>query len=372
MHTVTLYAVPHSVYSGRARSYLIKAGIPYREIGPHTEHFLNDVVPKAGGRNSMPTVELESGEVVRDGAAIIDYFEEKNGHTFSPKTPKQRFVSRLFDVIGAEGLNRPYMHFRWNFDDENFEFQKYHFDMIVGRGEGRSEFRDLLIGAMRKATVSLGVTPETAPVVEAVYLDLLAALDCHFEQYGYLLGGHPCIGDFGLMIPLFGHLGRDPKALALMQKQAKAVFRFTERMNRFASDLVEFENQDETYLPDDDIPETLINVMRAVAEDFVPETLAAADTINAWIAQQNALEPGTHCKRSVGTAQFELRGQTVSAIAQPYRFFLLKRAQDEYAAMGDADREAMDTILEASNMKPVLDARLSREVGMQGNMEVWL
>lgn len=225
---------------------------------------------------------------------------------------------------------------------------------------------------MLAATQKFGVNPDTYSFIEEIYAEQLAAFDAHFSACPYLFGGRHCRGDFGLTIWLHPHLGRDPKARALLQKQAKAVFRFTERMNRLASDLVEFENQDEIYFPDDHIPDTLVTVMRAAAEDFVPETLAATDTINAWIAQQNSLEPGTHCKRSVGTAQFELRGQTVSANAQPYRFFLLKRAQDEYAAMGDADREAMDAILEASNMKPVLDARLTREVGMQGNMEVWL
>ncbi|MEL6753931.1 MAG: glutathione S-transferase N-terminal domain-containing protein [Pseudomonadota bacterium] len=371
MQTVTLYAVPHSVYAGRARSYLIKAGIPYREKAPNSDHFAEVVLPKAGGRNSMPTVELENGDVVRDGAAIIDHFEEQNGEAFSPKTPKQRFVSRLFDVIGAEGFNRPFMHYRWNFDDENLDFLTYHFEMIVGKGEGRAGVRDFLMGAMRKATVSFGVTPDTIPVIEAVYADQLAALETHFLDYGYLLGGRPCIGDFALMVPFFGHLGRDPKALSLLQRDAKAVFRFSERMNRLAADLVEYENQDEAYLAGDEIPGTLVDVMRAIAEDFVPETLAAADAINAWLEEKD-VEAGSKCPRSAGMAEFEVRGTKINAIAQPYRFYLLKRAQDEYAAMGPDDRQAMDAILEASNMAPVLEATLTRKIGRANNLEVWL
>lgn len=49
MDHITLYGVPISLYTGRARSYLIKAGIDYREE-PHTsEHFFESVLPKAGG-----------------------------------------------------------------------------------------------------------------------------------------------------------------------------------------------------------------------------------------------------------------------------------------------------------------------------------
>jgi glutathione S-transferase len=69
------------------------------------------VLPKAGGRQAVPTVELGDGTVIRDGAAIIDHFEVTSGHAFSPKSPKQRILSRLFDVIGSDGLLRPALHY---------------------------------------------------------------------------------------------------------------------------------------------------------------------------------------------------------------------------------------------------------------------
>ena len=78
----------------------------------------------------MPVIETETGEVIRDGAAIIDHYEEKNGQRFSPSTPKQRTLSLLFDVIGAEGLLRPAMHYRWNFPEENLEFLRFHFSVL--------------------------------------------------------------------------------------------------------------------------------------------------------------------------------------------------------------------------------------------------
>ena len=66
----TLYGAPLSLYTGRARSYLIKAGIPYRETMPITEHYIKRVAPAAGGRQSMATLELPDGGVIRDGVAI--------------------------------------------------------------------------------------------------------------------------------------------------------------------------------------------------------------------------------------------------------------------------------------------------------------
>jgi hypothetical protein len=73
MNHLVLYAVPFSLYSGKARSYLIKAGIPYREISPGDAHYQEQVLQKAGGP-SIPAIELADGTVVRDGTRIIDHF----------------------------------------------------------------------------------------------------------------------------------------------------------------------------------------------------------------------------------------------------------------------------------------------------------
>ena len=126
------------------------------------------------------------------------------------------------------------------------------------------------------------------------------------------------------------------------------------------------------YLDDDEIPETLIDLLGVMAQDFVPETLAAAEAINAWISRQGELAPGAACVRGVGTCEFDVRGTVVSALAQPYRFYLLKRAQDEYAALDADDRHSLDAMLESCNMTVLLDATLTRDIGRKDNLEVWL
>jgi len=231
---------------------------------------------------------------------------------------------------------------------------------------------DMVMNAMHKSTRRIGVTPETVDVVEAVYLDQLRALDRHFAAHGYLLGGHPCAGDFSMMSPMFGHLGRDPKAIQLMLSHGARVFRWVERMNRPTADLCEYEDQAETWLPNDEIPDMLVDVLRAFAEDFVPETLAAAEAMNGWIDDQDELAPGAACSRAAGFARFEVRGTPISAVAQPYRFFLLKRVQDAYASLQPDDKEAADTILQACNMMPIIRAKLTRDIGFRNNLEVWL
>lgn len=275
-------------------------------------------------------------------------------------------------MIGAEGMLRPGMHYRWNFDDENKTFLIEQTRMMLPRGmDGLDDIIKAAHEQTRAATRKFGVNPETYGVIEELYAEQLAAYNRHFSEYPYLLGGRPCIGDFGLMIFLHPHLGRDPKPLSIMQRDGLAVLRYTERMNQRDADWVEFPGWEETYLDGDEIPETLIDLARVMAEDFVPETLAAAKAINAWLAEQGDVT-GNTIERGIGFGEFELRGKPISALAQPYRFYRLKRAQDEYDAMGADDKKALEAVLEACNMTPILGVKLDREIGWKNNREIWL
>lgn len=369
--TITLYGGPLSLFTGRARSYLIKAAINYRETAPTTTHYAKHVVPNAGGRQGMPTIELANGTVIRDGAAIVDHCEAQTGSRFSPMTPKQRIISRLFDVIGAEGMLRPAMHYRWNFPEVNLEFLRFHFQSMMPAGPNREAMGEAAADRMRAACRGFGVVPDTIEMVETLYLELLVKMNEHFAEHPYLLGGRPCIGDFGMIAPFYGHLGRDPKPLSIMQTKAVRLFRWVERMNRPEPDVGEFESQQDQYLADDQIPATLINLLKHIAIDFVPETRGAADCINQWIAEQAELPGGTTAERVVGQASFNIRDTTITAWAQPYRFFLLQRVQEEFAELDEASQRAVDQLLRACDMAELLDIKLSRRIGRADNLEVW-
>ena len=84
MDPVSLYGMKVSGHQARARSYLIKADIPFHERAFDGGHYAKNVFPKAGGLRTMPTLEFSDGEVIRDSSAIIDHFEERSGYAFSP------------------------------------------------------------------------------------------------------------------------------------------------------------------------------------------------------------------------------------------------------------------------------------------------
>jgi glutathione S-transferase len=371
--THRLYAMPHSLYSARARSYLIKQGISFEEYSTGHESFKREVLPEAK-LPTIPTLVTPEGEVVRDGAAIIEYFEFQAGRPCQPQGACQSVVSALIDVIGSQGLLRPAMHYRWNFPEENAEFVRYHFLHSQRCVPEREEKTDHMMDRMRHAAVVFGVTDETRDLVETLYLAFLDALNSHFEHYPYLLGGRPCIGDFGLLAPLYAHLGRDPYPARLMQQRAPRVWRWVERMNRADQDAPEYLQAGDDFLANDVVPNTLIALLRVAATDFMPETRASAEFINHWLAE-HAPEVGApavgRLAEAPGSVSFSVGGQQITALAQPYRHFQLQRVQQLISALSDSEQRDVCLVLERCRFEQLPSLLLHREIVRGGNLERW-
>ena len=220
-----------------------------------------------------------------------------------------------------------------------------------------------------------GVSDTNHKFVEDLYMQFLRALDTHLATVPYLLGWKPCIGDFGLLAPMFAHLGRDPKPLAIMQREAIHVYRWVERMNSPEQDAAEFFEAGDDFLSEDLIPNTLVEVLRVLAKDFVPETLAASVVINDWLANNNP-SVGTSASRYLGQgdskAEFIVDDQSLIAGAQPYRFYLLQRVQDYFATLSSDDQANILCLLERCGLETVLEITLDRRLGHQDNLDVWL
>ena len=373
--TYILYSAPHSLYAGRARAYLIKRCIPFEERSVGHSSFTE--IKPIGKLPTIPTLVTPNGEVIRDGAAIIDHFESTFGRLFRPISPLQDMVSSLFDVIGSEGLRRPAMHYRWNFPEDNDEFLHYHFFSLFRPDTPDREQKTISVMEMLRTTTKMrGVTGDTKELVEALYIELLDALNSHFQHTPYLLGGSPCIGDFGMLAPLYGHLARDPYPAALMKKLAPRVYRWVERMNRESQDAPEYFDFDTDFLQKNEIPETLIAVLRVLSQDFVPETVASAKFLNLWLSEQNP-ETGSPAVFQLGTSplgnvEFQVRDHTINAAIAPYRHFQLQRIHQIFDEVETKTQIQIKQILKSCDMADILNVRLNRSIGRKDNLEVWL
>ena len=375
-----LYTWSVSLYSAKARAYLIKQHVDFDDISPADPHYDAHIRP-AIGRWIIPVMETPDNEIVQDGVDIIDWFESRDMARLSayPKTARQHLTSLIMEFFGGEGLLRPAMHYRWNFDAENLEFILQQFGLFAMPNLPPEERRDMALhaaGRMRKAAVMFGVTPETMPHIEAAYEETIAEFDAHFAAQPYLLGGAPTIGDYGLFAALYAHLGRDPHPLAMMQNRAQMLFRWTERMRNPSSDMVEFIGRDESLLGDDHVPETLKTLLRRVASDYLPEIEAMIAMSNDWLAENqpapDEVVGGESLGRGIGMCQFEWRGETLSVVVMPYRIFMLQRIQDAYDALDDAGRAEVDALLDETGLSSIITTRCIRRVERQNHREVWV
>lgn len=369
--TAKLFGMPGSLYTARARSYLIKQRIDFEEAIPADPAW--PAITQAIGRWIIPVLVLPDGQMIQDGVAIIDYYESQGVRRSAyPETPVHRAVAHLFELYGAEGMLRPAMHYRWSFDTDNLAFLRRDFMsglMPAATGDAEEAIFLGASGRMRKAAASFGVSEATAPAIEASYLAFLGLLDAHFADYPYLLGGRPTIGDYGLIGPLYAHLARDPVPAAIMKSGFFHVWRWTERMNAAQALLGGHAARGEALIDDDGVPETLKALMRFVAEDFLPELTAHVAFANSWLADRPDLVAGTNGldnpgARGIGMAGFDWQGHALSTAVLPYRFWMLDRLQ---TAIGDT----AGPLFEEAGLGPLLALRTDRPVERQGNLEVW-
>ena len=356
-----LYALPHSLYSGKVRSYLRYKRIPYREIVATLFVFLRFIVPRTGVR-FIPVVQTPDDVVIQDTTDIIDALEERfPSRSIYPKTPKQRLFALLMECYADEWLLNPAMHYRWSFAHEREHMADVleHFGMLLSPHAPRwirriagKRFAKPFSGALPM----LGITPRTIPAIEASYLRLLDQLEQHFAVHQFLLGDRPSIGDFGLMGPLYAHLGRDFYPKALMQSRAPAVYRWVERMNLP-------QPGDGEFLPDDELPDTLLPTLRGLFSEFFPVAIDTVHRLERWLAEN----PGRKIPRVIGEHEVRFGDVTEKRLIFPYTQWMLQRALDYYDALNPAQRAEADEMLRKVGGYEAMQMKINRPVRRQHN-----
>lgn len=376
-----LYGTPGSLYTGKVRSYLIRNGIPFENRAAGGPDFRERIVPRIG-RWIIPVLETPEGELIQDGSDIIDWFEAQRGDRppARPETPRHALISQIFELFGGEGLLRPAMHYRWNFDEINRPFLERDFSAFLAPPGADDETRHgvfaMSSARMRKAMASFGVSVETIPAIESAYLEFLDLFDRHLSRSPFLLGGRPTIGDWGLIAPLYAHLARDPYPSAIMKTRAHRVWRWVERMNASEPDIGEYLNADPGLFRDDEVPDTLRALLRFIASDYLPEIKAFVAFANGWLAARPDLPDWTSGldrpqDRVIGQVEFLWRGLPVKVGVLPYRLYLLQKVHDIWDRTIGPDRAALDELLEDVGLTDLVHLRAARKVVRRNHLEVW-
>jgi deazaflavin-dependent oxidoreductase (nitroreductase family) len=229
--THVMYGLSCSYFTGKLEAYFQAKGIPFRSVEMNRRQL--QLCGEATGIVQLPCVETRDGTWLTDTTAIIEHFESKDaGPSLRPGDAATEFCSRLLEDLFDEWFWRPALYYRWAFEEDA---------RLMSNQLARTIFSDVPLPLFarrrflrhRQRVVYLkkdGVTKETAPTIEALYMDTLRELNAIFARRPFLFGDRPCQADFGLFGPFFRHFFCDPTPGALMRKHAPHVVHWVTRL----------------------------------------------------------------------------------------------------------------------------------------------
>ena len=379
-----LWGTPHSLYTGKARSCLIKKGLAFVERCPsHTDYKAR--VRAAVGMVTFPVLETPEGQFIQDSTDIVTYLDSldsPSSETFmTPSTPVQRVVARLIDGFGLAGMLQAAMHYRWSYRDEQELFLQTEFGRGLYAGADREARRNAgkrVMDFFSSSLPALGITNATVPAIEAAYEELLEALDVHFQSYPYVMGWRVSIADLGLIAPMYAHLGRDPYPTALMKKRAPNVARWVERMQLPNTPDGEYAPYVADWLADDEIPVTLEPVLTLLFKDWGPQLGADIASYQQWLDAHPQMQAGDLINANdkhmvhptLGMVSFVWRGVQVQRASAVHGLWLFQTAQDTALAMSSDAGQNLAGLLKRTGGQEVMALCLPRAMERRNNLLV--
>lgn len=228
---MTVHGLTLSYFTGKLEAFLRAKGVPYRFAEMDLAAFRR--AGRATGVLQMPQIEMPGGRWLTDTTAIMADFQERFPEpALSPRDPATRFASLLLEDYGDEWLWRPALHYRWSFKD----------DMTLMSAQiARTMMRNLKLPFWLRRQMILrrqrrvylaqdGVTKETAPQIEALYLETLDAMERILKVRPFLMGERPVEADFGFFGSMFRHFSSDPTPAAIMRARAPHVCLWVARL----------------------------------------------------------------------------------------------------------------------------------------------
>lgn len=367
--TTKLYGVQCSLYTGKVRSYFRKNAIPFAERTQSHPHYRSAVLPAVKSRR-IPVVEFDDGAMVQDSTAILDACETRFPHVAMP-TGALRVIELFLEAYAERSLLKAAMHYRWNFPEENRTFIVGEFGRIIAFANGPTAWPqagEAIAGRMSAYLPPLGITADSIPAIEASYLKLLALLNAHFVHYPYILGDAPSRADYGLMGPLYAHLGRDPYPARIMQQNAPLVFRWVERMNAPEAETPEYPDRTHAFFDAANAPPTFRAILKQAVAEYAGEVEATAQAFAKWAAAHADKPSGAlvsdkgEDQPTFGAIEYSLENATVQQYSSAHTLWAIQHALDAYAAASAPEKAQARTLFAEAGGESLLDLKLARRL----------
>ena len=212
-----IIGIDSSPYTVKVRAFMRYQHIPHQWVARMPQFFdeTQHVRPLL-----MPVVQFPDGQYHIDSTPIMRELDALHGadRSVSPASPALAFINELIEDFADEWLTKSLFHYRfstavdsasgaaWVMDDSFPDLDVETLDARVRDFTARQQERRVLVGC----------TPANAPLFEACFTDLTAALEAWVATDRFLFGSRPASADFGLYGQL-RTLSTDPTPAALMR-----------------------------------------------------------------------------------------------------------------------------------------------------------
>jgi glutathione S-transferase len=280
----------------------------------------------------IPVLVLPGSGSARDTAMIDSTFqirrlEEIAGErSVIPDDPALAFLDALVEDYADEWLTKCMFHYRWSYaadiDKASRVLPRWSdvtaSDAAIANLSRR--FAERQIGRLGV----VGSNPETAPLIEASYTRLLAALEAHLGRQPFALGGRPAASDFALYGQLSQLAWFDPTPAAIAQGFPRVL-----AWMDLLEDLSGLEPAASGWLSRDAAPEALRGLLAEIGRVYAPFLLANADALAAGADRVECLIDGRKWLQK----------------PFPYQGKCLRWLREQHSALAAGDRQAVAAAL---------------------------
>lgn len=334
-----------SPFSAKLRAYLNFRGLPYRRVRVDMELYLQ-IMPRLVGFPSLPVLLSADGRVMQDTTPIIAYFERERGEPHPQATPKNdpalAFISALLEDFADEYMPRLIMLTRWGTAaGAQALAHRIARRMSWTRPEAdQQQLAALVLARQRGFDRHLAINDATRPDLEAQLLELIALLEARLGEHRFLLGDRPSVADFALFGPLWAHTWMDPSSAGLLEIHGRRTCDWLETIEEFGDPrgAAGSEGRLGQWLALDQAPDSLVDLLRFVAQTYLPNARAAA---SASLVRKKGYT-------------VEIRGVTCEMSTYHYRAWSFEQVQLQYQALGADQRARVDPLLERAGLLPGL------------------
>jgi len=340
-----------SYFSGKLRAYLRYKDLKFIDKAM-TAYDLQVRAAKKTGAIVMPILQTDNNEWLQDTSVIISELENRHPeNSVFPNSPKQFIAAQLIEAWADEWWVPIAMHYRWSYPENYALFEHDAAKALLPLAPRflSNKLVHKIASQLRKYLPGVGVRKNQLNSIETWTHRMLDALEKHFSQHLFLLGDKPCIGDFALVGPLYGHLNRDPlpkKQLLDTRPQLQA---WVDRVHGTEKTYTK-PNQGE-YLPDDKIPSSLSPIFTAIFNEFYPMVTAIVEQLNQHVTTHSA-KSGHKIPRTLDDINFPMADKNFKRSAMPYTVWMLQGVQKNYLTLTANDKALVDEWLKSFGQVP--------------------